>query len=187
MTGITVIKKRSFGSFAFDATFVEDHTAESVVTEEPIELGAEISDHMYAKSIELIISAGVDDKPFGLSADTGDSNEVRSSSTYEALLNLKNTAELFNIQTGLKLYDNMVVYKIAVRQDKNTPDSFYFDATCRQLSIVQTQSTEAPASQYPPNSKTQDQAAPVEDHGTTVGGDVPAQATNESAILHFLH
>ncbi len=165
---------RSMGSFVFDAVFEETHEADLEVTDNPVETGVVVSDHAFMKPLRLSISAGVSDTP--LAAVTDDpfaSDAGRSRRAFEVLTELQRRAEPFAVQTGLKLYENMVITSIRTSQDKDTSGALFFTASLREVIIVYTQVVT-----YPPRKAgaTKRQAGPKKDKGEQQGKEV----TNES-------
>jgi hypothetical protein len=138
---------RSVGGMVFDATFEETHEAELVVTDNPVETGVNVSDHAFMNPIRLTISAGVSDTPMvdhnemHLNDPFASDGSGRSQRGYELLLALQKKAEPFDVQTGLKLYHNMVCVSIRTMQDKDTAGVFIFTATLREIIIYSTATT----------------------------------------------
>lgn len=135
---------RSIGDLVFDATFVEDHTSELEVTDNPIETGALVSDHAFMKPLRLTITAGVSEVllPSG-NPDYGDGAE-RPTTAYELFSALQQEREPFDVQTGLRIYENMMCINFQSRQDKDTAGIFYFTAQLREVLIVDTETTTYP-------------------------------------------
>lgn len=147
MTSGTII--RSIGSLTFDAVFEESHESDLEVTEFPIETGSMISDHAYMKPLRITIQAGVSDTPLRtLPNDIYASDAGRARKAFDLLTQLQLIAEPFTVQTGLKLYKNMVCTSLRSSQDKNSSCAFYFTATLREVVIVSTETVT-----YPPRKK----------------------------------
>lgn len=142
MKQVTVF--RSIADLVFDATFVEDHTSELEVTDNPIETGALVSDHAFMKPLRLSITAGVSAVllPSG-NPDFG-TGEERPTTAYELFSELQKEREPFDVQTGLRIYENMMCINFQARQDKDTAGIFYFTAQLREVLIVDTETTTYP-------------------------------------------
>jgi hypothetical protein len=140
MTQIAII--RAVGGLTFDATFEESHQSDLEVTDNPVESGVTISDHAYMKPQRLTISAGVSNSPIKVSAnDPFAADYGRHVKAYELLQELQRNAEPFDVQTGLKLYSNMICSSLTPAQDKDTPSVLVFTAALREVLIVNTQTT----------------------------------------------
>lgn len=132
---------RAIGEMTFDATFQESHASDLEVTDHPIETGALVSDHAFMKPLKVEITAGVSDilTPSGNPAYGGGSG--RAQAAYQLLTELQKSAEPFIVQTGLKVYENMVCESIRTAQERDSANILYFVASLREVLIVETQST----------------------------------------------
>jgi hypothetical protein len=131
---------RSIGGLVFDAVFKEHHESPAECTEQPVETGVSVSDHMFLKPLRVTISAGVSDVTFLPEAsDPWAGGTSRAQMALAMLKQLQASFEPFDVQTGLMLYQNMVCTNISFEQDKDTPGAFIFDAELREVIIVSTQ------------------------------------------------
>ena len=163
---------RSVSGFVFDAVFEEDHTAELEVTDNPIESGVTVSDHAYMKPLKVKIKAGVSDAVLNpitrfFGADQFSGGTSRSKRAFDLLCDLQKSAEPFDVQTGLKLYKNMVCTSIRTSQDSSTSSALIFEAELREVIIVTTEAvtykpTKARQAQKPKGGGEQ-QGKPIED------------------------
>lgn len=176
---------RKLGGLTFDATFEEAHESELVVTDNPVETGVVISDHAYMAPLKLIISAGVTDTPMRnqneviLNDPFASDSSGRSQRAFQLLTELQARAEPFEVQTGLKLYRNMVCVSIRTVQDKETSGAFLFTATLREVIITHTQVVN-----YPPRKAgaTQRQSSAKKNRGEQQSKELPAKR-KQSAII----
>lgn len=177
MPRVTVF--RAIGEMEFDATFMEDHVSDLEVTDNPIETGALVSDHAFMRPLRVQITAGVSDilTPSGNPAYGGGSG--RAQTAYQLLTELQKSAEPFIVQTGLKVYENMVCESIRTAQDRDSAHILYFTASLREVLIVETESTT-----YPPRAAgaTTQQASKPVNRGETQGRQVN-QSDAETARL----
>lgn len=172
---------RSMGGLVFDAVFEETHQADLEVTDNPVETGVVVSDHAYMKPLSLTLCAGVSDVVLneGDGTDAFASDASRSMKAFELLTELQAKAEPFDVQTGLKLYKNMVCTSIRTSQDKDTASVLVFEATLREVLIVYTQ-----AVKYPPRKAgtTKRQAGAKKDKGEQQGQEVTDQKQRGSLL-----
>lgn len=168
MAKIAILRK--VGGLVFDATFSEDHSSDLTVTDNPVELGRKVSDHAYMEPLSVRISAGVSDTPLHiLAADPfGGGTSGRAKRAFDLLQRLQAEAEPFEIQTGLRLYENMVCKSVKASQNKDTSGALIFIAEMREVLIVNTQSitytasaSSAPAKAVPAVNKGEQQGAQV--------------------------
>lgn len=171
---------RSMGGLVFDAVFEETHEADLEVTDNPVETGVVVSDHAFMKPLRVKISAGVSDTPLAaVSDDPFASDAGRSRRAFELLTELQRRAEPFDLQTGLKLYENMVCTSIRTSQDKDSSGALLFTAELREVIIVYTQVVT-----YQPRKPgaTKRQAGPKKDKGEQQGKEVTNSAEKKSLI-----
>ena len=169
---------RSMGGLVFDAVFEETHEADLEVTDNPVETGVVVSDHAFMKPLRVKISAGVSDTPLAaVTEDPFASDAGRSRRAFELLTELQKRAEPFDLQTGLKLYENMVCTSIRTSQDKDSSGALLFTAELREVIIVYTQ-----VATYPPRKPgaTKRQAGPKKDKGEQQGKEVTEKPKKQS-------
>jgi hypothetical protein len=172
---------RSMGGLVFDAVFEEHHQADLEVTDNPVETGVVVSDHAYMKPLSVTLCCGVSDIVLNRinTTDAFASDASRSKKAFELLTELQKKAEPFDLQTGLKLYKNMICTSIRTSQDKDTSNALVFEATLREVLIVYTQ-----AVKYPPRKSggTKRQAGAKKDKGEQQGKEVSDQKKKASLL-----
>lgn len=172
---------RSMGGLVFDAVFEETHQSDLEVTDNPVETGVVVSDHAYMNPLSVTLSAGVSDVVLNQinTTDAFASDASRSKKAFELLTDLQKKAEPFDLQTGLKLYKNMICKSIRTSQDKDTANVLVFEATLREVLIVYTQ-----AVKYPPRKTggTKRQAGAKKDKGEQQGKEVTDQKQKASLL-----
>jgi len=169
---------RSMGGLVFDAVFEETHEADMEVTDNPVETGVVVSDHAFMKPLRVMLSAGVSDTPLAVVTDDPFASDAgRSRRAFELLTELQKRAEPFDLQTGLKLYENMVCTSIRTSQDKDSSGALLFTAELREVIIVYTQVVT-----YPPRKPgaTKRQAGPKKDKGEQQGKEVAEKPKKQS-------
>lgn len=169
---------RSMGGLVFDAVFEESHDADLEITDNPVETGVVVSDHAFMTPLRVKIFAGVSDTPLTTSTDDPFASDAgRSRRAFELLTELQKRAEPFDLQTGLKLYRNMLVKSLRTSQDKDTSGALIFAAELREVIIVNTQVV-----RYPPRKPgaTKRQAGPKKEKGEQQGKEVTAQPKKKS-------
>lgn len=137
---------RDMGGLVFDAVLTEEHVGSSEVTEHPVATGVSIADHMYDLPDKLTLTAIVSDvaprKQDGKPID-GDqylsNGSSRSREAFRLIHELRRIHEPFAVQTGLTLYENMVITEIRTSQDKDSARVLRFTASLHEVKIVSTQ------------------------------------------------
>lgn len=144
--------KKSIGGIQLDAVLRESHSNRVTLSNNPLELGADIVDHARVEPKELSLIAVVSDTPLGGAAigeivDTvtgkfGSSNEpniTRSNAAYNSLLDLQRSLEPIDVQTKLVLYENMVIVDIRVSQEADTSRSIELFIDLKEAIIVESE------------------------------------------------
>lgn len=177
--------RRSVDVFSFDTTLVEEHVSELEISSHPVELGAEITDHAVIKPSSLTIVGEVTDTPLSLrqnqngeitfaendlfGASTNES-KTRSIVALEAFKKLQRDRTLVTVQTGLELYQEMLIQSVSVSQDVDTAHTAILNLKLKKLLLVETETldineTTLQRDQLSPVSGTQTQGASTERAG----------------------
>lgn len=168
--------------FAFDAVIRESHTQEQVIPEEPVETGVVLSDHAYLRPARLSIEAAVSDIAFHPGDPDGDdpfaSSTSRSVKAFDMILKLQASATPFSVQTGLKLYDNMMIVNLTTDQEAATSSALIFRAELQRVTPASTQTVT-----YPPRKpgKPAHQGANKVDNGQQTATN--PEATKRKSVL----
>ncbi len=155
------ITSRGGGDFltlTLDASVSEQHTGDVEVTDHPVELGADISDHARVKPERLVITGLISDVGInrgearldiapnsdpdapipivgaGRRANAGEAG--RSNSGYATLRKFKDERHLLKIITALRSYDNMILENLSVPRDGKSGDALVFTATFKEIRLV---------------------------------------------------
>ncbi len=130
--------QRQIGTLIPDVTVREVMRDEIVITDHPVERGAAISDHAFARPCEIEMQAGWSDSTGGY---VGYARDV-----YDALLSLQKSREPFDVTTGKRSYQNMLISSLAVQTDERSENILMVTVRIREVIIVSTQTTIAPKS-----------------------------------------
>ena len=142
--------KASIGGLVIDATLRETHISSSDITENPVEEGAKITDHVQNKPDELIMEGVISDSPLGFpilgniinivnTVTTLFGQSSRSQDGYNKLRELKTKRVPFTVITGLKRYENMVIKDLNIDRTATTGKSINFRAVIKEIRIVSSQ------------------------------------------------
>ena len=182
--GILITRRRSIAGLFLDATVEERFTSKSVVTQNPVEFGANISDHGIRQPDKYILSGRISDVPIReLSPDpwkNGDA-DTRSKAAWAILNELKNALIPFTIESGLQRYDNMLIETLNAQQNARSSNVLDFVAECTQVIIVDTEETLVG---FPQAGETEEQASSEVDRGD-VQTEEPEEAVEQSWLLQL--
>jgi hypothetical protein len=170
--------------YAFDAVISEQHTSELTITDSPIETGSTISDHAYLMPGRLVIKGVVSDTPIKASWYDEDGNftppysdqwsnqgdgPFRSLTAWQILKLIQAAAVPFDVQTGLQLYNNILIQRLETETTSQTAGALIFTADLREIQIVSTAYTTVP----PRAAKPKRQGAAKKAVATKPGDSVP--------------
>jgi len=129
---------RQIGTLIPDVVVRETMRDEMVITDHPVERGAAISDHAFIRPVEVEMQIGWSDSTGGYVGYARDA--------YDALLALQKTREPFELTTGKRSYQNMLISSLSVQTDERSENILMVTARIREVIIVSTQTTSAPNS-----------------------------------------
>lgn len=172
------------GGIVVDATVSEEHMATCLITKNPVEDGAKITDHVTLEPVTLTVEGVISDTPLGFAIIGNIQNLVRSVSTlfgkssrsvdaYNRLLKLRQDRQPFKVITGLKQYKNMILSDLSVVRTKDTGNAIHFRAVMEEINIVSSATTGAFSSGVA------DLASPLKDSGQQVTNPVPLSSATQ--------
>lgn len=139
--------------YQIDGVIEEMHRNDIKLTKHPIEFGANITDHAIKQPYIITVSGVVTNSPSlkqlgnrlpgsavfyeqAISAFTGS----RIQEAYVGLLEIQNERELMSLQTGLVVYDNMVLTKVSTPNNKE--NRLMLNMTFEEAIVVDDQAVE---------------------------------------------
>ena len=151
------------GGVRVDVSVTETHRQSAQVTESPIELGSDIADHRRRLPDELDMEGILSDIPTTLAdkiaLETGE--DADKNARYLILLDLFNFAEVMEVVTGIRLYENMVFTRLEVTRNQSTGKIIRFSASMRELEFAQSETTAAqPSAEVEPKAKPKTDVGP---------------------------
>lgn len=191
-------KAPNIGGLEFDAV-LEGITSKSItLTEFPVEFGANVNYHRIINPDRYMMTGAISNTPLGFGLNdigmigigaaasaiggvagglvssvaayllAGDES-TRSSAAWSALSDLLQSAERFEIDTGLEVLSDMVLVRLDTRRDPETEDGVIFQAELRKLNTVYTRLIKTgvkTSDQLPANDSATNQAAPSVQRGS---------------------
>lgn len=180
MSLINLLVKRGpqLGSLQFDAVLSDDLDASVDIVQYPIETGTPIADHIIYQPIRYTMTGAVsnnplkvsitdftgaltnlvDDNPF-IAAGAGlfagwlsGSNETRSSTTLNTLLDFMYSGQVFTVDTGEITLNNMVIQRIGRSKDPENENGLIFVAELQQIVTLNRVANGSQPAQYQLNS-----------------------------------
>lgn len=159
-----------------DATVNEEHLTTCDLTENPVEDGAKVTDHVQLNPAELTVEGVISDSPLGYAVIGNVQNlarsvssvfggSVRSIDAYNELLQLQKSREPFTVITGLKRYQNMIMEELSVPRTSQTGAAIHFKAVMREIRIVKSKTATNSLSIKPASKNL---ASPTKDLGSNI-------------------
>ena len=173
------------GGLPLDAVLTESIEHNSKVTEFPIEIGADINDHVIAEPEVYVMTGIVSDTPITWGSTTYESTSqaTRSLSAYEILQKLWLAGTVFSIKTGYLEIQDVVIQKFSTAKDTSRASVFEFSATIKKLNLVSIGADEAITGELLDASAAN--AAPEADAGEIAGATVKPR--RQTAVLKFFN
>jgi len=149
--------------FIIDATLSENHTRTAQVTNNPVEKGADVTDHIQVSPIELTINVIVSESPLDVGSSVkgvgvatagaiaGSAAQIAAGAVL-GLLNAGNNRVVdaydlftrmiesripFTVVTGLKEYESMVITSLSIDRDNTTGRALNFTMNLKQIRLVE--------------------------------------------------
>lgn len=128
-----------------DVSLSESHEMQSDITMNPVEAGADVTDHIQPKPLALTIEGIQSDTPlqffggFQSLLDLVPGNESRSQQAFSFFEKLRINRAMVTVNTGLRSYDNMVLESLTVPRDSKTGQAFRFTAKFKEIRVVTAQ------------------------------------------------
>jgi len=140
VTELRVRQQRFLANVGLDAVLDESIECASSVTSFPIELGADINDHVIRQPKRYVMRGIVTDTPTTWASTEYPHGQgaTRSLSAWRLIEGLWQRAEPFEILTGFGTYSNLVVERLRSRKNSERDRCIDFEADLRELRIVET-------------------------------------------------
>jgi hypothetical protein len=131
-------------SVSFEAVVTERYASRSVVTDHPVEKGANVADHVRSKPDTLTIDAIITDYPIANRQTTFGSSPTaakgRASDVFNQLALLKAAGALVEVRSARRTYESMVIDGLDENKTKDTGrGAVRFTMTLRRVRFVDSQ------------------------------------------------
>lgn len=165
-----------------DASISEEHVTSVEVSENPVEDGANVADHVQINPDQLTIEGVITDAPLGYAVIGNIQNITRSVATffgkssrsidaYNEMVKLQKSRQPFTVVTGLKRYKSMIMTELSVPRTKDTGGAVHFRAVFKEVPIVKSKTDPT----FSPS--VSNLAASTANHGQKVTDPVDASGT----------
>lgn len=166
------VNARNIAGFVADVTTRETHDDVLVATDNPVEQGADVTDHAFKKPAELIVEVGYSNSSI---ASGGDPGYVQS--VYQEFLALQASRQPFSVITGKRAYSNMLIRRLHTETDEKTENAMFLHVEMRENIFVQTQTVTVP-----PAAQMQNPSSNSATINSGFNSVVPGSSVNTSSI-----
>lgn len=129
------ISKSRLEFVELDVSLNETHSYDTVITDHPVEAGANISDHVRVSPVRLKISGVVSNTPLSLTQIN--LNPIRAEQALGTLLQWQEAAELLTVATTLSTYESFLLKSVSVQRDKEKANGVFVDLEFQMVSLAE--------------------------------------------------
>jgi hypothetical protein len=132
----------------FDCVPREGITSEAVVTKNPVEVGAEVSDHFYVLPTVVSLQIIVSNTPLREAQDDIVSKDgfgstgakTRASAAWIILKKIQGSAKPFTVQTGFERLTDMVITSMSAERTSETSGALICDIVLTRINLTKSKS-----------------------------------------------
>lgn len=132
--------KSTIGGFMFDVIFKENYQFENQITQNPVQSGANINDHVYQQPVVIVFDVGISDCLTSCINGQFGSLNSRSASAFQALYKLWQGAAVIQVNTYLNgatfTWKNMLIKSMSILRDKTTHHAIRATVTLQQIIVT---------------------------------------------------
>ena len=135
-------------SLDFDATLDELHEWKNEVTQNPVETGSPISDHVIEKPDKLRLQGVITNSPlrgeFAGQYFGGDTESPRIQTAFEAIRELVKSRDVVVVYTKHAIYTDMVIESVSIPRNAQIGEEIQFTMELVNIRLVATQMVDLP-------------------------------------------
>lgn len=131
-----------FGNIELDLAIDESHDWAADATQNPVEFGSPISDHVIEQPDRLTLNCFVSDTP--INSGISNSNGLKLQEIFDVLYALIKKKEVVTVYTRFKIYTDMVLTSVSVPRAAGTGEALEFNCDFLNIRKVQTQTVDVP-------------------------------------------
>jgi Dit-like tail protein len=131
-------KFRYLGPITALMTITENATERLTITQHPVAIGAQITDHAYREPSQLNLQMMATNSVPGAGA-------TFVQQVYDQLITLQRSLAPIKVQTGKRLYESMLIASINLATDQTSENALVLSITCQEIITVPTSTVAMPA------------------------------------------
>lgn len=168
--GLSLPSQSVIGGIVVQVTIDEEYEDELEITENPVQVGANLTDHSFKRPMEAVLRCGWSNSSLGALAGAVaglfSGGAVVASDyvggVYAKLLQLQESRQPLAVSTSLRNYGNMLIRSLRVRRDQETSQVLMVEASLKHVILADTSSSQLPS--------VENQASPASTAQTVHGG-----------------
>ena len=129
----SILADSGIASIVFDVMENETHKSTAKVTDHPVEVGANIADHIVLQPDTLELQARVSNTPIVSQDEAILLTPARAEAAYRDLLTMKNAADTCQVLTTLRAYANMAITAVSVIRNANNGDCLAVTVSLQEI------------------------------------------------------
>lgn len=131
-------------TITFDVSENETHRGSAKVTDNPVERGANVADHVIIGPDTLDLVARVSNTPIASDVEIEALDPQRAEAAYETLRTMKNAATTCQVLTTLRSYQNMVITSTSVQRNAATGEVLAVTISLQEIRTATSETIAAP-------------------------------------------
>ena len=129
--------------YVFDGILRAEHQQPSVITLNPVQTGAPITDHAYRLPARVVVEIAMSDAMQSYDVNQWNNGPTRSVSAHQTLVSMQAARQVLQLATKLRQYDQMLIADIRAVETKETTYGLHAVVTFLELLTAQVESTGA--------------------------------------------
>jgi hypothetical protein len=139
-------------AYVFDGVIHAEHEQATIITLNPVQTGAALSDHAYVVPPRLVVEIAMSDAMQSFMLGQFTDGSPRSVSAYQTLVSIQQQRLPVSVATRLRQYDNMVIADIRAEEESRTRYALKAIVTFQQILTASIEATSSSISYNPANS-----------------------------------
>jgi len=132
--------KSTIGGYMFDVIFKENYQFDNQITQNPVQSGASINDHVYQQPIVITFDVGTSDCLASTVSGQFSTLNSRSASAFQVLHSLWQNATVLQIDSCVSgavfSWKNMIIRSLSITRDKTTHHAIKATVTMQQIIVT---------------------------------------------------
>lgn len=168
--------------YVFDAVISSEHEQELVLTSNPVQTGASLTDHAYLLPARVTCDIRMSDsmQSYVMGQFSGDVS--RSVAAYQQLLQIQRSRTLFGLSTRLRSYSNMAIVSVRASETAETRYGGKFSVTFQEVLLATVELSHSTMTPDTGGDSERPQSTDISVSGSTLTQPVPQTLSEQHAV-----